>query len=412
MRKKLVKVLSTLVMSAAIVCSGIIPSAVTGGADAVKAESKTVYASDVDADYAQTNGCGVLNGVLSNIKHGEKARFNKVKIGASGEKLHSITFNYAKPSTDTVTVQINLDSEDGIILGSWQLNEKTDSVTDFTTQKFTTFNKNDINGTHDLYLKFSCTNTIDGDIVQLKSFTITSGDGENEAEHEAINNAHWEDQYMNKSNKKKPHYYPNIYLRTSYVVFSDENDAYNDKVIFGDPYAIKNYKSPVRTVSGISYNYNTNTLTLTNCNYPDNFIQCRNMGSTFKIKLVGKNTLRALAVSGANWPTPLHLTGSGSIVLNPNKAYHLGPGFNQSVLYLDGWHKEKFIIDKKTKVTAYGYGKTSPVILSYGEGRPALKKAVKITLGKNKKLNGKFVNGSKDRIKNEYKFNKKKFVKK
>ncbi len=416
MKRKLIKTASAILASAIIAITGIIPSSITGGVPVVEAKVATVTPNNYNADYCVTNGIGLTYNAdgtskLGTIENGDKALFKKVDFGDEGA-VNSIAFKYSKPNTDNVKVTIYLDKPTGTKLGEWTLNKKTSDYSTSFTQEFTTgFNKTNITGKHNLYLAFSC-NAIARSVVEIYSFTITTGGDKSAKETNAIASAQWLDKYENDTNKNKPYYSWNMTNRTSYVVLRGELNYKDNSLIFGDPFSIKDYNSTIKKVPGISYNYKNNTLTLNNCNYPGHYIDCRNMGKSFKIKLVGKNYLKALYVSGGDWPTPLHLTGNGSLVLNKKKTYFYGPGLNTAVLHLDGWFKESFTIDKNTKVTAYGNGTDSPVILSYGEGKPALKKAVKISFSsKKKKLNGKFVNGFKDRIRNEYKYNKKNFIK-
>ena len=416
MKIKIIKTAGVILASSILAVTGLIPSSLTGAVPVVQAKVTNVQPANYDGNYSVTHGTGLTFNAdgttkLGTIANGDKALFKKVDLGDDGT-VNSISFTYSKPNTDNVKVTIYLDKEKGTKLGEWTLNKKTKDYVTSVTQEFTTgFNKTNVSGKHNLYLAFSC-NPLNNAAVEIYSFTLTSGSDKSSKEQKAIDTRNWQDKYINKSNKNKPWYSPNMYNRTSYVVVSSYLHYNDNSLIFGDPYAIKGYNSAIKKLPGISYNYKTNTLTLSNCNYPDSYIACRNMGKSFKIKLVGKNNLQALYVEGGNWPTPLHLTGSGSLILNKKRTFMYGPGLVTAVLHLDGWFKESFTIDKNTKVTAYGNGKDSPVVLSYGEGRPSLKKAVKISFSsKKKKLSGKFVSGKTGDIKSEYEYNKKNFVK-
>ena len=70
----------------------------------------------------------------------------------------------------------------------------------------------------------------------------------------------------------------------------------------------------IATVSGASYDKATNTLTLNN--YKGSFIDCNLMGNSFKIKLVGENSLDYIRMWGAMYGGSVTFTGSGSIKLN------------------------------------------------------------------------------------------------
>ncbi|WP_026498663.1 carbohydrate-binding protein [Butyrivibrio sp. WCD2001] len=417
MRKKFFKIFLTVALTLGLCITGAIPIGKMVGTLVVNAANITLKARDYDGDYSVTNGVGLTydsdkTAKLGTIANGDKAKFKNVSFG-NVDPIKAISFKYSKPNSDSVRVTMYLDKEGENKIGEWSLSHRTSSFSDPYKEKFFSgIEKASVgSGKHDIYLKFTCGGTAEDEVnIYSISFFSTTEDEDTE---EDLNTATWEDQYKNDTNKNKPYYRANIYTRSSYVILSDALDAYSNKTIFGDPYAIKGYKSLVKQVPGISYNYADNTLTLNNFDSENKYLDIRNMGKAFKIKLVGKNNLKAIYVSGANWPTPLHFTGSGSVVLNASKSYFVGPGLNTAVLYLDGWHKESFIIDKKAKVTAYGYKKNSPVVLSYGEGRPALKKAVKISFSKKgSKLDGKFVDGKGDRIRSRYKYNKKTFKKK
>ncbi len=411
MKRKILKSAGAILASAILAVTGLLPSSLTGAVPVVQANVVTCYPGSYDQIYSVTNGVGLTFNAdgtkkLGTIANGDKALFKIVDFGDDGS-VNSIAFKYAKPNNDNVKVTIFLDKENGTKLGEWTLNKKTQDFFSSVTQEFTTgFNKTNVKGKHNLYLVFSC-NPLITSAIEIYSFTFTSGESKSAKEQNAIDNCQWQDKYKNDTNKNKPFYRANIFQRTSYVVLRSYSHNKDNSLIFGDPYAIYKFQSTIKKVPGISYDYKSNTLTLNNCNYPDNYINCRNMGKSFKIKLVGKNNLQALYVSGGNWPTPLHLTGNGSLILNKKKTLIYG-----AALELDGWFKESFTIDKKTKVTAYGNGTDSPVLLTYGEGKPALNKAVKISFdSKKKKLNGKFVNGNKGDIKDEYVFNKNTFKK-
>ena len=222
--------------------------------------------------------------------------FKKVDFGDDGI-VNSISFTYSKPNTDNVKVSIYLDKESGTRLGEWSLSKKTKDYSTSCTQEFTTgFNKTNVKGKHNLYVVFSC-NPLTRAAVEIYSFTLTTGADKSSKEENAISSAKWLDKYSNTKNKNKPYYGWNIYNRSSYVVLSSYKNYDSNSLIFGDPYAIRGYKSAIKKLPGISYNYKNNTLTLNNCNYPNEYIDCRNMGKSFKIKLVGNNKLGDIDIS-------------------------------------------------------------------------------------------------------------------
>ncbi|MDO5155598.1 MAG: hypothetical protein Q4D51_06500 [Eubacteriales bacterium] len=79
------------------------------------------------------------------------------------------------------------------------------------------------------------------------------------------------------------------------------------------------YPKTVEKVSGITYSKKTNTLTIKNVNKPSDKLSINTMGSDFKIKVVGKNSLSSILVWGYGYNGSVEFTGDGTLELNKNK---------------------------------------------------------------------------------------------
>lgn len=73
------------------------------------------------------------------------------------------------------------------------------------------------------------------------------------------------------------------------------------------------------TVKGAVYDKKTNTLTLTNYKHPTMSIEVNEMGDDFKIKLVGDNQIKGLAVWGFGYGGSVEVFGDGTLTVNKNK---------------------------------------------------------------------------------------------
>lgn len=73
-------------------------------------------------------------------------------------------------------------------------------------------------------------------------------------------------------------------------------------------------------MKGLSYNKKTNTLTMKNFKQPNLVLDINEMGSDFKIKLVGKNQVNSITVGGLGYAGCVELTGSGTLIVNKSKS--------------------------------------------------------------------------------------------
>ena len=163
----------------------------------------------------------------------------------------------------------------------------------------------------------------------------------------------------------------NIYMRTydprkvkagydSFYVWSGNSKLWDAKGNY-----VKASKA-FKTLKGMSYNKKSNTLTLKNVKAPTYTLSLRGMGTGFKIKLVGKNSLAGIESEYATkynskgefagqYPSSLTITGTGSLELNKNK-------YNYAAISLSAYGTaSKIVIDKKANLKLYAYG-TSNVI--------------------------------------------------
>ncbi len=407
--KKLIVSILCLIM--AVSCLGYFDSIPANAMNRV-----TVKPTDYDGDYCVTNGTGLTydsNGhvKLGTIGNGNKALFRSVYLGGQSTPLKNITFSYSKTHNYNVDVKIRLDSESGPILGTFTLKKQTKAEDDYVTQDFSKFNLSDVNGTHDLYLFFSTSYIIPPTLttaLDIDYMTFTNCFTFEEYTPYDTNDPGntWVKKYYNETNKKKPYYMPNpIWMRPCSILVQHKSEYGKKTLIFASPYGIRSEEANIGKIKGITYNYKNNTLTLNNCKKKDYRIVANNMGSSFKIKLVGKNTIQHIESYGNKWPCGMHFTGTGSLTVNSVKD-------SASSLLLYSWYGDKLVIDKKTKITAYAAKGQSPVILRYGETPPAIKNATKIQFdSKKKKLNGKFKAGSKSKYLKDYVYSKTTFKK-
>ncbi len=156
----------------------------------------------------------------------------------------------------------------------------------------------------------------------------------------------------------------------------------NEEIIF-HPQGVETGFFELDKVKGVSYNEKTNTLTLKNFKRPDACISVNEMGSDFKIKLVGKNELSYISVWGYGYAGCLELTGSGTLTLNKSK--------NTAAAFVLRAERSaaSLKVGKKVKLNAYA-GKETGISVNISEstitsaektflfnGRKSIKDAVK-----------------------------------
>ncbi len=411
MRRVKKLIVTVLCMIMAVSCLGYFDSIPVSATDRV-----TVYPRDYDGNYSVTNGTGITydaNGhaKLGTIANGDKAMFPGVDLGSQYSTLKNLTISYSKIHSYNVEVKIRLDSENGPILGSFYLNKQTKANNDYVTQDFSKFNMSNVYGDRDLYLTFYTSYSIPPTLttaLDIDYMTFTNCYPYEEYtpyDTNAPGNS-WVKKYYNETNKKKPYYMPDPrWLRPCSILVQHKNEYGKKTLIFASPYGIRQEEANIGKVKGITYSYKNNTLTLNNCKKKDYRIVANNMGSSFKIKLVGKNTIQHIESYGNKWPCGMHFTGTGSLTVNSVK----DPA---SSLLLYSWYGDKLVIDKKTKITAYAAKGKSPVILRFGENPPSIKNSYKIQFdSKKKKLSGKFKAGSKSTYLRDYVYSKTTFKK-
>ena len=98
---------------------------------------------------------------------------------------------------------------------------------------------------------------------------------------------------------------------------------------------------------GVSYDRDTNTLTLNNVD--GGHLDVNLMGNGFKLKLVGKNTLRSITVWGFHYGGSMLITGGGQLkVSDPDGEYEYG------ILLNTESSGSVLMIDSRAKVDIYG----------------------------------------------------------
>ncbi|MBP5160403.1 MAG: hypothetical protein ILP10_08945 [Lachnospiraceae bacterium] len=129
----------------------------------------------------------------------------------------------------------------------------------------------------------------------------------------------------------------------AYVRVSD-SQGINDYIYVSE--AIPDYVATL--VEGVSYDKKTNTLTLSGYNEPGNTIEANEMGSDFKIKLVGTNNIKCLSIAGNAYGGSCTITGKGT--LNVNKTGERG----EFGIILEAEDSDAVLtIDKNCKVNAW-----------------------------------------------------------
>ena len=108
----------------------------------------------------------------------------------------------------------------------------------------------------------------------------------------------------------------------------------------------------VETVSGFSYDKKTNTLTIKNVKQPKWVLNVNEMGTDFKIKLVGTNELYGVTAWGFGYAGSIEFTGTGKLTLN--KAKTRSEAF---IMYAEN-SKAVLKVGKKVTLNAYAGKKT------------------------------------------------------
>ena len=115
---------------------------------------------------------------------------------------------------------------------------------------------------------------------------------------------------------------------------------------------------------GAEYDLATNTLTLTDFNKGNYSLQANMMGDDFTIKVIGECRLSYIDVWGDNWGGSLHITGDGSLTVNPNKKTETG------IRFIPEGADVTFTVDPSVTVDIYG-SKTA-VLVYGGEGEVSI----------------------------------------
>lgn len=163
----------------------------------------------------------------------------------------------------------------------------------------------------------------------------------------------------------------------SFTVWSGNSKAYNDK---GQYVAAK---KTFKKLKGMKYNKKTNTLTLKNVKAPKYTLYLNGMGTGFKIKVKGNNSLAGIysnaaskyasngTYTGKYYPSSVRIDGTGKLVLNKNK-------YNSSAISIYGSNSHSTLtITKKPTVKMWAYG-TGDVINVYSTTVSKDTSAVKI----------------------------------
>lgn len=113
----------------------------------------------------------------------------------------------------------------------------------------------------------------------------------------------------------------------------------------------------VEKVSGFSYDKKTNTLTIKNVKKPKWVLNVNEMGTDFKIKLVGTNELYGVTVWGFGYGGSVEFTGTGRLTLNKSKTR------SEAITMQAEQSKSVLKVGKKVTLNAYaGTSKNSVTI--------------------------------------------------
>lgn len=116
----------------------------------------------------------------------------------------------------------------------------------------------------------------------------------------------------------------------------------------------------VEKVSGFSYDKKTNTLTIKNVKQPKWVLNVNEMGSDFKIKVVGTNELYGVTAWGFGYAGSVEFTGTGKLTLNKAKTR------SEAITIMAEESKSVLKVGKKVTLNAYA-GKKSKNSVSIEE---------------------------------------------
>lgn len=150
-------------------------------------------------------------------------------------------------------------------------------------------------------------------------------------------------------------------------------------------------KKTFKKLKGMSYNQKNNTLTLSNVKAAKYTLSVNGMGTGFKIKLKGKNTLAGIYCQAASkysakgdwtgkyYPSSVTIDGKGSLALNKTK-------YNGSAITISGeGTRSTLTITRNPTVKMWAYG-TSNVINVSATTAPNVSKAVALNGALNQAL--------------------------
>ncbi|MDO4860757.1 MAG: leucine-rich repeat domain-containing protein [Bacillota bacterium] len=110
-------------------------------------------------------------------------------------------------------------------------------------------------------------------------------------------------------------------------------------------------KEKTRKVKGFSYNSKSNTLTISGRKTDTAFLEMWDMGSTFKIKLSGKNQLAAISAYADTRAANITIGGTGSLILD--KTNYNGTTCAIGIYDFGGNHDCKITINNGPEITMY-----------------------------------------------------------
>lgn len=116
----------------------------------------------------------------------------------------------------------------------------------------------------------------------------------------------------------------------------------------------------VEKVPGFSYDKKTNTLTIKNVKQPKWVLNVNEMGSDFKIKVVGTNELYGVTAWGFGYAGSVEFTGTGKLTLNKAKTR------SEAITIMAEESKSVLKVGKKVTLNAYA-GKKSKNSVSIEE---------------------------------------------
>ena len=115
----------------------------------------------------------------------------------------------------------------------------------------------------------------------------------------------------------------------------------------------------VEKVSGFSYDKKTNTLTIKNVKQPKWVLNVNEMGSDFKIKVVGTNELYGVTAWGFGYAGSVEFTGTGKLTLNKAKTG------SEAITIMAEESKSVLKVGKKVTLNAYAGKKSKNSVAIY-----------------------------------------------